>query len=161
MAKNKKLNSMRVLEQQHIPYEVLEYPNTIRDAVQIAELAGVSPAMVYKTLVVEPVTTPRSKPFLVMIAADRSLNLKSMATAAGVKKVALVSHKDAERLTGLQVGGISGLVLTHKHWDVYLDAQASEQEHIFVSAGQKGINLRVPTLALIELLRAKLVDVSK
>jgi Cys-tRNA(Pro)/Cys-tRNA(Cys) deacylase len=155
-----KLNSMRVLEQHKIPYEVIEYPNTIRDAEQIAELVGVPAAMVYKTLVVEAATTPRSKPFLVIIAADRALDLKRMAAAAGAKKVALVSHKDAEKLTGLQVGGISALALMQKNWDVYVDARASEQEHIFISAGRKGFNLRVPVKALVQLLGAKVVDVS-
>ena len=152
-----KLNSMRLLEKHNVPYEVIEYPTELRDAGQIAEVLGVPPSMVYKTLVVEP---KAGKPCLVMVAAGRSLDLKRLAVAMGAKKAAMVAHKDAERLTGLKVGGISALALTHKNWSVYLDQAATELEHILISAGQRGLQVRVPTMALIQLLRAKIADVS-
>jgi Cys-tRNA(Pro)/Cys-tRNA(Cys) deacylase len=155
-----KLNSMRILEQHKIPYEVVEFPDTMRDAEEIAEVLGIAPHMVYKTLVVEPVGVPGAKSFLALIAADRTLDLKRMAMAAGYKKVGMAAHKDAERLTGLQVGGISALALMHKNWAVYIDQPATQLEHILVSAGQRGCDLRVPTTAFIQLVRAKVADVS-
>ena len=109
-----KLNSMRLLEQHKIPYEVVEFPDTMRDAEEIAEVLGAPPFLVYKTLVVEPEGS--AKPFLVMIAANRQLDLKRLAAVAGAKKVHMAAHKDAEALTGLKVGGISALALTHKNW---------------------------------------------
>jgi Cys-tRNA(Pro)/Cys-tRNA(Cys) deacylase len=154
-----KLNSMRILEQHKIPYEVIEFPDTMRDAEEIAAVLGIPPHTVYKTLVVEPVNVPGAKPFLVLIASDRSLDLKRMAAAAGYKKIGMAAHKDAERLTGLQVGGISALALMHKNWSVYLDQPAVQLEHILVSAGQRGYDVRVPTAPLIKLLKAKVVDV--
>ena len=78
----------------------------------------------------------------------------------GVKKAAMASHKEAEQQTGLKVGGISALALTHKNWAVYLDQPAVEEEHILVSAGQRGIQLRVPTTALIQIVKAKVADIS-
>jgi Cys-tRNA(Pro)/Cys-tRNA(Cys) deacylase len=72
----------------------------------------------------------------------------------------MAAHKDAERLTGLKVGGISALALTQKNWPVYLDQPAMEHEHILVSAGQRGIQLRVPTAALIRVVKAKVADIS-
>lgn len=159
MAKDKKLNSMRLLEKHHIPYEVLEYDDSIRDAEEVAELIGVPAFMVYKTLVVQSVATLR--PFLVMIACDRQLDLKRMAVSAGEKKVQMAAHADAEKLTGLKVGGISALMLTDKNWPVYLDKPASELQHLCLSAGQRGLQLRVPVLALINLLRTKIVEVSR
>ena len=155
-----KLNSMRILEQHKIPYELVEFPNSMRDAEEIAEVLGIPPYMVYKTLVVEAVNVPGRKPFLVLLASDRQLDLKKMASAAGYKKVAMVTHKDAERLTGLQVGGISALALMHKNWTVYLDQAATKLEHILVSGGQRGVDLRVPTSSLISLLRVKIVNVN-
>lgn len=154
-----KLNSMRLLEQHKIPYEVLPYPDDIRDAEQIAEVLGVPPHLVYKTLVVE-LERPGSKPMLVMIAADRALDLKKLAAAAGEKKIRMAAHKDAEAHTGLKVGGISALALTHKHWMVWLDEPAVQLEHILISAGQRGLDLRVPVRALIELVRARIAAVS-
>ena len=158
MAKPTKLNSMRLLEQHHIPYEVTEFPDTMRDAAEIADVLGIPPHMVYKTLVVEPVGG--GKPLLALLAADKTLDLKKLAAAAGHKKVGMAAHKDAERHTGLKVGGISALMLTHKNWAVFLDSPALELEHILVSAGQRGLDLRVPTSALIQVVRAKVADIS-
>jgi Cys-tRNA(Pro)/Cys-tRNA(Cys) deacylase len=83
-----------------------------------------------------------------------------MAAVIGTKKAVMTSHRDAERLTGLKVGGISALALTHKNWAVYLDKPAMELGHILISAGQRGMDLRVPTAALIRVLQAKAVEIS-
>lgn len=152
-----KLNSMRLLEQHEIPYEVIEFDDSMRDAEEIAETLGIPPHMVYKTLVAEP--EGGGKPFLVMLAADRRLNLKRLAQAAGVKKVRMAAHKDAEALTGLKVGGISALALTHKNWIVFLDKPAMELQAILISGGQRGIDLRVPVLDLMRVVRARIADV--
>jgi Cys-tRNA(Pro)/Cys-tRNA(Cys) deacylase len=157
---SKKLNSMRLLEQHDVPYEAISYgePDAFHDAEEVADIIGVPVSMVYKTLVVEP--AGGGKPCLALIAADRSLDLKRLAAVMGAKKAGMAAHKDAERLTGLKVGGISALALTHKNWPVYLDQPALEHEHILVSAGQRGIQLRVPTAALIRLVQAKVADIS-
>ncbi len=152
-----KLNSMRLLEQHKIPYEVVEYPDDLRDAEEIAEVIGAPPYLVYKTLVAEP--EKGGKPFLVMLAANRQLDLKRLAAVAGEKKVRMAAHKDAEAMTGLKVGGISALALTHKNWIVFLDQPATEHQHILISAGQRGMDLRVPTMALVGLLHARIAEV--
>lgn len=155
-----KLNSMRVLEQHNIPYEVLEYPDTIRDAEEVAEALGVPYFMVFKTLVIQALDNPK-KPYLVMVPSEHQLDLKAMAKVAGVKKVQMASFKDAESMTGLKVGGISALALMQKNWQVYLDKSATELQHIVISAGQRGFQVRVPITPLMGLLRARIVDVSK
>ncbi len=153
-----KLNSMRLLEQHKVPYEVVEFDDSMRDAEVIAEALGIAPYMVYKTLVAEP--EGGSKPFLVLIAANRRLNLKRLAQAAGVKKVRMAAHKDAEALTGLKVGGISALALTHKNWTVFLDKPAMELQHLLVSGGQRGVDLRLPVADLVRVVRARIADIS-
>ena len=159
MAKNKKLNSMRLLEQHNIPYEVLTYEPITRDASEVSELIGLPEFMVYKTLVVQSMAT--DKPMLTLIAADRQLDLKAMAAAAGEKKVGMASHADAEKLTGLQVGGISPLMLTNKNWPVYLDQPASGLEHIVLSAGERGTQVRVGVTSLMQVLGARLAEISR
>jgi Cys-tRNA(Pro)/Cys-tRNA(Cys) deacylase len=155
---SKKLNSMRILEQQAIPYEALTYPTDIRDAEEVAEVLGVPPHLVFKTLVVEPVKG--GKPLLAVIPSERQLDLKKLAAAAGEKKVQMAAHKDAESYTGLQVGGISAVALTHKSMPVYLDQSAAVLEHIIMSAGQRGTQLRVPTNGFIRLVGARLAEIS-
>lgn len=154
-----KLNSMRLLEKHNVPYEVLTYEPITRDAEEVAELIGVPPFMVFKTLVILSAET--SKPALVLIPSDCQLDLKRMASSAGEKKVRMATHAEAEKLTGLKVGGISPLALMDKGWPVYLDKAASELQNIVLSAGQKGVQVRVPVLPLLSLLRARLVDVAR
>ena len=158
MAKKQKLNSMRVLEAHNIPYEVLTYDPSIKDAQLVAEAIGLPEWTVFKTLVVE---IPSSqKPILVILPSNTQLNLKMLAKALGEKKVALASHANAEKMTGLQVGGISALALMQKNWDVYLDKRGNELQHIVISAGQRGTQIRLATIELIQLLSCKIVDVA-
>ncbi|NDJ62832.1 MAG: aminoacyl-tRNA deacylase [Chloroflexi bacterium] len=152
-----KLNSMRLLEQHKVPYEVVEYPDDLRDAERIAEVLGVPPELVYKTLVTQP---DGGKPILVLIASDRRLDLKLLAASVGAKKLKMATHDEAEALTGLKVGGISALALTQKNWPVVLDEPATQHEHILISGGQRGIDLRVPVTALIRVVRARIASVS-
>ncbi len=151
-----KLNSMRLLEANGIDYDTLTYDSTIHDAVEAANAMGVPPQRVYKTLVVE--RGSNGKPVLVMIAGDRHLDLKKFAAAIGEKKVNMSSHDNAEKLTGLKVGGIGALALMQKKWDVYLDKPATTVESICVNAGQRGVNLRVPVPDLIRILNAKVIE---
>src|SRR5215510_8105437 len=70
----KKLNSMRLLEARGVRYEVLSFPDTIHSAVGVAAYYGLSPAQVYKTLVV---VLSQGKPALVLIAGARSQGVSS------------------------------------------------------------------------------------
>ena len=157
-----KLNSMRILEQRGIPHEALEYNSSFHNAEEVAEVLGLPYAMLYKTLVVQVIgNSSQAKSLLVLIPSQDQLNLKKMAAAAGVKKVKMASHADAERLTGLQVGGISPLALMDKNWPVFLDRQATTLPHIVISGGQRGVQIRLPVAPLVSLLRVRIVDVSE
>ena len=105
--------AMKLLDGKKIKYEVWTYADSMRDAVEIAAYFNVAAAQVFKTLVVLPPEpgNPRSKPHLVMLPADRQLNVKKMAKGLGVKRIKMATHAEAEALTGLQVGGISPLAL--------------------------------------------------
>ena len=154
-----KLNSMRVLDQNKIAYEVMEYSDTLRDAVQVADAVGAPRETVYKTLVVQDIDKPK-KPFLILIPAECQLNLKNAARAAGVKKMRMASHHDAEEMTGLKVGGISPLALMHKQWTVLIDQRAEDLPQIVISAGQRGLQIRTSITELAALLKARFVDVA-
>jgi Cys-tRNA(Pro)/Cys-tRNA(Cys) deacylase len=146
--------AMRLLDGKKIAYDAVTYPEDERDAVLVAKHLGVPARQVFKTLVV---TRERGKPLLVMIPADRQLDLKRLASELGEKKLQMASHQEAERLTRLQVGGISALALVNRGFAVTLDVTAQEFEAIFVSAGVKGINLKVGVADLVRLTGAKMV----
>lgn len=155
----KKLNSMRVLDAHGMNYDVHEFDDSIHSAEGVAESVGVPYQHVYKTLVVMPDEPGSRKPILVLICAGRHLDLKKMAKVAGYKKVRMAKHDEAEKLTGLKVGGISPLALIAKNWPVYIDATVEELDKILLSAGQRGINLEVRLSALKEILGLQIVDV--
>lgn len=153
--KETKLNSMRVLDAQNVPYDVFTYPAQRHSAIEVAQLAGVSPEIVYKTLVVQ---RKRGKPVLVMVPGDRQLNLKRFAASIGEKRLRMASQREAERLTGLQVGGISPLALLNRGFDIYVDKHALAQSRIYISAGQRGFNLCLPVQDLLLVTGAQPVD---
>jgi Cys-tRNA(Pro)/Cys-tRNA(Cys) deacylase len=154
----KKLKSMRVLDRADVPYEVLTFPESVHSAEGVAEFVGLPASRVYKTLVVE--RPAGGKPLLVMAPGDRELDLKELAGCLSEKKLQMASHKDAERLTGLQVGGISALALLNRGFEICLDRRALELDDIVVSAGQRGINLRLAVRDLARVTYARLVDAS-
>jgi Cys-tRNA(Pro)/Cys-tRNA(Cys) deacylase len=118
-------------------------------------VVGVPAAMVFKTLVVLP---SEGRPILVLVPGDRELDPHRLARALGVKKVHMASQKEAEKLTGLLVGGISPLALLDRGLRVYMDRSALELDEIMVSAGQRGKNLRLRTADLIAVTAAEVVE---
>lgn len=150
-----KLNSMRVLDQQKVVYTVREFPDSIHSADGVADHFGLPRDTVYKTLVVLP---PSGKACLVMVAGSRELDLKKVAKALGQKKVQMAAHSEAEKLTGLQTGGISALALLHKNFAVYIDRPALELERVLVSAGKRGVNVELPVADLMRITKAKAIE---
>jgi Cys-tRNA(Pro)/Cys-tRNA(Cys) deacylase len=151
----KKLNSMRWLETQGLRYEVLSFPDTIHSAVGVAAYCGLPPAQIYKTLVV---VLSQGQPALVLIAADREIQIKRLAQALGEKKLRMATQREAESWTGLKVGGISALALLHRGFPVYVDRAATALDEIIVSAGQRGMDLRLTVPDLVRLTGAVLVE---
>jgi Cys-tRNA(Pro)/Cys-tRNA(Cys) deacylase len=89
------------------------------------------------------------------------VDLKALARAAGEKKLILPTEREAERLTGLQAGGISPLALINRGFQVIVDASAEAFPEFYISGGQRGLNIRLPVKALVELTKAKLAPISR
>jgi Cys-tRNA(Pro)/Cys-tRNA(Cys) deacylase len=152
-----KNNVTRLLDTRRVAYEVFEFPPEKHSAEETAELLGVPVHLVYKTLVVLREAKDK-KPLLVMAPAGREVDLKVLAASLGEKKLKLAAQREAEVLTGLQVGGISALALLNRGFEVCLDHSALAHSHIHVSAGQRGANLRLPVADLRALTHARLVN---
>jgi Cys-tRNA(Pro)/Cys-tRNA(Cys) deacylase len=154
-----KLNSQRFLESRGVAYAVHSYaydPDDPPDAEEVARRIGLPPAQVYKTLVLAGAA--QGRPLLVMLQADRQLDLKKLAAALGHKRLELLPRAETERLTGLKVGGIGALALVPKRWQCYLDRSAEQFERIYVNAGQRGVMLGVGVADLLLALGATVVD---
>jgi Cys-tRNA(Pro)/Cys-tRNA(Cys) deacylase len=150
-----KTNAMRALDAHHVPYGVFTYPDTIHSAVEVAELLGVPPAHVFKTLVV---LADGSRRLLVVTPGDRELDMRRVARAVGAKSAHMAPQREAERLTGLKVGGISPLALLDKRFEVYLDAPAAELDELYINGGQRGINLKLRVADLLAVTGARVIE---
>lgn len=155
---SEKTNAMRWLDAQHIAYESHYFSPTIHSADGVAKALGLPPRQVFKTLVVK---REKGRPLLVIVPGDRELDLRRLARSIGDKALAMASQRDAERVTGLQVGGISALALVNRGFDVYLDNSAQGFDQILVSAGKRGINLQLRVRDLIQATGARLVEAAE
>ncbi len=152
-----KTNAMRALDPRKVPYEAFTFSDAIRSADGVAATLGIPEAEVFKTLVVLP-EARGTKPMLVLIPANSELDLRKFARAVGEKSVRMATQREAEQLTGLKVGGISALALLGKPFSVYLDASASALDRLYVSGGQRGLDLRLRVADLIAVTGATVVD---
>lgn len=159
MAKRVRTQAMRALDAHKIAYEVHLFPDTIHNAEEVATQIGLPAAQVFKTLVALREDVMNAHPLLVMVPANQELDLRYFAHAIEAKAVRMAGHDQAEKLTGLKVGGISALALLHRPFDVYLDESATRFETIAVSAGQRGVNLQLTVHDLLRLTAAQVVSV--
>jgi Cys-tRNA(Pro)/Cys-tRNA(Cys) deacylase len=150
-------NITRLLDSKKVPYTTYELPARKLGAGEVACLLGVVPDLVYKTIVVY---RPKGKPILAIIPGTRHVSLKLLAAVLGEKKVYLPTESEAEEMTGMQAGGISPLGLINKGFQVVMAREAQNLSHIYISGGQRGLNIRLPVETLVELTHARLAEIS-
>ena len=152
--------AMRVLEGHGIAYTPLYYEVVDHlSAAEVAAAVGLPAEQTFKTLVVLS-ERPGSRPLLALVPGDSQLDLKKLAQAGGEKKVQMAPHKEAERLTGLEKGGISPLALMDKGWRVFIDETAILFDQIEISAGKVGAGVLAPVEPVVALLNATLADLT-
>ena len=151
-------NITRLLDSRKIPYTAFELPAEKLGASETAQLLNVPPEQVFKTIVVT--REGKGKHILAIVPGTSEVDLKALARALGEKKVSLPTEREAERLTGLQAGGISPLALVNRGFQVVLDTSAQSFEQIHISGGQRGLNILLPVSALISLTNASVANIS-
>ena len=148
----KKTQAVRLLESKGITHRVTVYDDggEFHTGEEVAALIGAPAEAVYKTLVVlrDP---PSGQPLLVIVPVARQANLKALASARGEKRLRMATQKEAEKLTGVQVGGISALAVPAGRFDVLLDGAARSLEMIHVSAGARGMDVELAVADLVRL----------
>ena len=125
------------------------------NGIHAADAIGFPPEQVYKTLVAKGSRTGINV-FCIPVCAE--LDLKKAAKVAGDKDMALVPVKDLLGLTGYIRGGCSPVGLKKK-FPTFLEEACQLYEEIAVSAGERGHQMILDPMELIELLNAKMVDI--
>jgi Cys-tRNA(Pro)/Cys-tRNA(Cys) deacylase len=154
-----KTNVMRLLEQAKITYKAYEYEvdeNNLGGE-HVAELIGIPPEQVFKTLVAKG----EKKGYVVFcIPVNTELNLKKAAVIIGDKKIEMLPVKDLLGTTGYIRGGCSPIGMKKK-FPTYMDETAILFDEITISAGVRGCQLCIPRVALVEYVSAILCEVAE
>ncbi|HEX7433972.1 MAG TPA: YbaK/EbsC family protein [Anaerolineaceae bacterium] len=152
-------NIIRLLEAQKIAYTAFELPAEKLGALETAQMLGVDPSRVFKTIVVT--REKPGKPILAVIPGNQEVDLKLLAQTTGDKKLHLPTEREAETITGLQAGGISPLALINRGFQTWVDQAALAYGQIHISGGQRGLNIRLPVQALVSLTQARTGAISR
>jgi Cys-tRNA(Pro)/Cys-tRNA(Cys) deacylase len=116
---------------------------------EAAEVLGIDPARVFKTLMVEV----DGKLAVGVVPVSGNLDLKAIAAALGSKKAAMADPAAAERRTGYVLGGISPLGQRQPSPTV-VDESALTLDTILVSGGRRGLDIELDPRDLVRLTKA-------
>lgn len=151
-------NVTRMLAAKGVAFEAHELPAEKLSGMEAAAYLGIDPAQMYKTIVA--LRPDGGKPVLGVVPAAAQIELKALGRALGGKKLQLATQAQAEQLTGLQTGGISPLALVAKGFEVVVDSSALQHPAIYLSGGQRGLNISLAPASLLELTRAKTAEIA-
>lgn len=154
----RKTNAARFLDKHQIIYELISYEVDENDlsATHLAAQLGQDPSRIFKTLVLHG---DRSGYFVCLIPGDAEVDLKKAAKASGNKNCALIPLKDLLPITGYIRGGCSPLGMK-KPFPTYIHQKAEAFSSIYVSAGQRGLQLLLAPKDLLCVTQATMVDIA-
>lgn len=166
-----KTNVARLLDRAKLSYRLVPYEVDENDlaATHVAAQLGEDIERVFKTLVLhgEPsgqkgqgAGANKGAYFVCVVPGDAEVDLKKAAKAAGMKKADLIPMKDLLPLTGYIRGGCCPIGMK-KPFPTFFHSTALDFDHIYVSAGQRGLQLEIAPGDLIGYVGASTCDLIK
>ncbi len=153
-----KTNAARLLDKAKIDYELVPYEvdeNNLA-ATHVAEQLGENIEQVFKTLVLRG---DRTGIFVCVIPGDQEVNLKKAAKLSGNKSAEMIAMKELLPTTGYIRGGCSPIGLK-KPFPVFIQESCRRHAHIYISAGQRGLQIKISPEDLIGFVSAQVGDVT-
>lgn len=159
MKKLQKTNAARLLDRAKIAYELIPYEVDENDlsAGHLAATIGEDINQVFKTLVL---FGEKTKHFVCVVPGDHEVDLKKAAKLSGNKKVDLIAMKDLLSITGYIRGGCSPIGMK-KPFPTFIHETYLCFEHIFVSAGMRGLQFKIAPQELVDFVGATVCDLIK
>ncbi len=143
-----------------VVHEVLEYthdPSAESFGREAADVLGLDPASVFKTLVAD---VDGVGLVCAVVPVSAMLDLKALADAVGARRARMAEPAAAERATGYVVGGISPIG-QRKQLPVVIDASALTLPLMHVSAGRRGLELALAPADLVKLAKARTAPLAR
>ncbi|SFO05364.1 Cys-tRNA(Pro) deacylase [Variovorax sp. PDC80] len=132
------------------PYEYMEHGGAQRGA----EMLGLDPFMVIKTLVMQD---QDAKPLVVLMHGNRTVSTKNLARQIGAKSVEPCKPEVAQRHSGYMVGGTSPFG-TKREMPVYVEATVLALPRIVLNGGRRGYLIGIDPQVCVQLLGATPVE---
>lgn len=152
----KKTNVARLLEHDNIKYELVAYEVDESDlsASHVAESLGENIEQVFKTIVLHG---DKSGYFVCVVPGDSEIDLKKAAQVSGNKKCSPLPLKELLPTTGYIRGGCSPIGMK-KQFPTYINASACNFDEIYVSAGVRGLQIKISPHDLANASKASFAD---
>lgn len=153
-----KTNAARILDRLKIKYDLIEYnvdPENLA-ADHVAEELGEPIEQVFKTLVLRG---DKTGIFVCVIAGNREVDLKKAAKISGNKKAEMIQQKELLPITGYIRGGCTSIGMKKK-FPTYISEEALSFPYIYVSAGKRGLQLKLSPADIIKASDALPADIA-
>lgn len=153
-----KTNAARLLDKAGVKYDLIPYEVDENDlaAGHVAAQLGEPVEQVFKTLVLHG---DRTGYFVCVVPGDREVDLKRAAKVSGNKKAEMIPMKDLLPVTGYIRGGCSPVGMK-KAFPTFLHESAMAYPFIYVSAGMRGLQIRVAPADLVAFTRCVVADIA-
>ena len=151
-----KTNAARLLDKAKVAYELIPYEVDENDlsAPHVAASLGEDINCVFKTLVLHGDKTGH---FVCVIPGEHEVDLKLAAKVSGNKKCDLIPVKELLPLTGYIRGGCSPVGMK-KLFPTYIHRTCLDFPYIYVSAGMRGLQLKIAPHDLIREVKAEVCE---
>ncbi|MBQ9339295.1 MAG: Cys-tRNA(Pro) deacylase [Paludibacteraceae bacterium] len=155
--KIQKTNVCRLLDAAAIPYELISYEVDESDlsAIHVASELNEDVDAVFKTIVLEG---DKVKHFVCIVPGAYEVDLKKAARASGNKACKPIAQKELLPLTGYIRGGCCPIGMK-KPFPSYIDETCLMHDYIYISAGQRGMQLRIEPQKLIQYVPLTVCDI--
>ena len=146
----------RLLDKAKVPYQLVPYEVDENDlsAIHVAEQLGENVEQVFKTLILQG---DKSGYFVCVIPGADEVDLKKAAKVSGNKKCEMIPVKELLPLTGYIRGGCSPIGMK-KHFPTYIHFSAEQFDNIYISAGQRGLQVLLLPADLVRETNASFAD---